>query len=164
MKGELTLTLDEKEWTKMQILLSQYSEIDQNQIIKSALAKGGQQLRSAGEHNFSLTDKGTGSGQLKKSFQIKKKNSKKSSFTMVGFKRGPSYKEHLGAFAHMVDRGTKKRYTKSGHYTGSISRGMPNKGSGFWTNAVETEGPQALNTITEAIYNAISEINRRNSD
>ena len=60
MKGELTLTLDEKEWTKMQILLSQYSEIDQNQIIKSALAKGGQQLRSAGEHNFSLTDKGTG--------------------------------------------------------------------------------------------------------
>ena len=166
-KGEMTITLDEREWTKIQILLSEYSEIDQNRIIKSALAKGGQDLKTAGQSNLSQTDKGTGSGQLKKSFTIRKRNSKKKgSFTLVGFKRGPSYKEHGGSFAHLPDRGTKKRsyITKTGkeHYTGSISANAPNTGSEFWTNAVETEGPRALNTIVEAIYDALIEINNRN--
>ena len=62
-----------------------------------------------------------------------------------------------GAAAHLVDRGTGVRYTKSGAYRGSVSKGNPNTGSMFYTDAVHTKANDAIQTLERAV---LAEINR----
>ena len=102
-------------------------------------------------------------GNLKNSFKRVYKKSQGKVY--AGFSR-PS-----GAAAHLVDRGTVKRWTKKGYYRGYISKtkGM-NRGSSFWTDAVEDKGPEGLeklyNSIRETINNNISKkkANKKNED
>jgi hypothetical protein len=54
----------------------------------------------------------------------------------------------------LVDKGTAMRsYTKNGkvHPTGSVSRGRPYTGSNFFTDAVQQEGPKALNNLVNIV-------------
>lgn len=60
-----------------------------------------------------------------------------------------------GNHAHLVDRGTKKRYTKSG-----ASRGvMP--GNNFWEDARNTEEEKAMQAVHKGIQRAVQRINDR---
>ena len=58
-----------------------------------------------------------------------------------------------------MDRGTVKRKKKKGYYRGYISKtkGM-NRGSSFWTDAVEDKGPEGLEKLYNSIRDAIDQI------
>lgn len=60
-----------------------------------------------------------------------------------------------GNVAHLVDRGTVERHTKSGASRGRI------KGSKFWTSTKDQYAPVAMNEMMDAIDRAIRKINGR---
>lgn len=153
MQGDLTFELNKADYERMQRWLSQLSEADQKSIVQNALKTGARSLQEAGKANLAMRNKSV-TGKLKKSFGIRVV--KKRSYALAGFRR-PG-----GAASHLIDRGTDKRWTAKGYYRGSISKGSPNKGSMFWTDAVNTQGPEALNRIMDAIYKSLEEITRRN--
>lgn len=76
---------------------------------------------------------------------------RKGKFTgvLVGFKR-PG-----GNVAHLVDKGTKDRKTRTGASRGKI------KGSHFWTDTKEQYADKAVNDMIAAIDSAIKKINNR---
>lgn len=155
-KGELTIVLDEKDLQKMNAVLDGYSKVDQNTIIQGALRQGMQVIVTEGQANLAARNKKK-TGNLARSFKMT--TNKKKAYSLGGFKRG----KDGGAHAHLIDRGTDKRFTRKGYYRGSISRGNPNHGSGFWSDAVATKGQEGLNTLMNAIYDTLNTINQRNS-
>lgn len=122
------------------------SEVDQSATIQTALKSGAKIIESAGRTNLAARNKSK-TGNLKKSFSVKV--NKKKAYALSGFRRPQ------GAHAHLVDRGTTKRYTKKGYYRGAV------KGSMFWTSAVESAGPRALNAVMDAIYDALNNLSRK---
>lgn len=107
-------------------------------------------MKSAGQANLAARNK-VQTGDLRKSFTIKVTRRKKigRNYALTGFKRPK------GAHAHLIDRGTKKRWTSKGYYRGSVSRGRPQTGSLFFTDAVQTEGPRALNNLVSVIQSEL---------
>jgi len=160
-KSDLTITLDEKDYQKLTSLLNGMSKIDQDKAIQYALNQGMQVIVAAGKTNLSTRNKVV-TGNLKRSFALRV--NKKKAYALGGFKRSaPKKGIEGGNHAHLVDRGTNKRWTKTGAYRGSVSKGNPNTGSGFWTDAVNSQGPAALNKLMDAVYDALEEIIKRNS-
>lgn len=159
-KHDMTIELDEKDYQKMLSILRGMSEVDQAAAIQYALKQGMQVIVNAGKSNLSSRNNVV-SGNLKRSFSIKA--NKKKAYSLGGFRRS-SRKENIsgGNHAHLVDRGTAKRWTKSGAYRGSVSRGNPNHGTLFWTDAVESQGPAALSRLMDAVYDAIGKIMDKN--
>lgn len=151
-KGELTIVLDEKDLQKMNAILDKYDKVDQNAIIQGALKQGMQVIVTEGQANLATRNKKK-TGNLARSFKMT--TNKRKAYSLGGFKRG----KDGGAHAHLVDKGTAERYTRKGAYRGSISKGNPNHGSGFWSDAVETKGQEGLQRLMEAIYDAVNKIN-----
>lgn len=151
--GDLTFELNKADYERMQKMLSELSAADQKSVIQSALRTGARQLTAAGKVNLAARNKAS-TGNLKKSFGVRVV--KKRAYALAGFRRP------AGAHAHLIDRGTDKRYTMKGYHRGSVSKGNPNKGSMFWTDAVNAQGPSALNKVMDAIYKSLDEIARRN--
>lgn len=154
-KGDLTIVVDEKDLAKMNALLEQYDKVDQANIIQFALKRGMEVIVNEGKSNLARRNKQK-TGNLTKSFKMT--TNKKKAYSLGGFNRGKG-----GNHAHLVDKGTLNRWTKSGAYRGSVSKGNPQHGSAFWTDAVETKGQEGLQRLMDAIYTAISEINNRNT-
>lgn len=154
--SELTITLDEKDYQRMQNILSGLDEVDQAKAIQSSLKEGMKILIAQGKTNLASRNKVV-SGNLKKSFSISV--NRKKAFSLGGFKRSSGKKEIGGGnHSYLVDKGTKNRYTKKGYYRGSVSKGRPNTGSEFWTDAVQTQGDAALNRLMDAIYESVDKI------
>lgn len=157
-KGDLTIVLDERDYRTLMNRVRGLSDVDKSAAIGRALQTGMRVILNRGKQNFASTDLHTGTGKnLKKSFAIKL--DRKKSVSYAGFKRPK------GAAAHLVDRGTAKRYayTKNNAYRGTVQKGGPYTGSRFWTSAVETEGMKAVETLLDAIYDEVSKIMSRNS-
>ena len=76
---------------------------------------------------------------------------------LTGFRRSTKWiqYEYAGNHAHLVDLGTKPRYTKLGYYRGV----MP--ANHFWTDAFSSEKPKAINLMMEAIKRNVERINAR---
>jgi hypothetical protein len=149
--GNLTITLDERELRELNRRLSELSKTEQRTAIAKALRNGISAIMRQGKINLAATDLKTGKkGNLKNSFAIKL--DRKRSISYAGFKRPK------GAVAHLVDRGTKARYTKKGYYRGTVQKRGPNTGSQFWTDAVESKGIEAVNTLMDTIYNEVARI------
>lgn len=157
MAGNFTITLNERDYQALQRKFTQAAKIDKHHTIKSALDEGISYIKNAGASNLASRNKVV-SGNLKRSLS---KRVKKSA-AYAGFKRSTkNNKKDGGNHAHLIDRGTAMRsYTKNGkvHRTGSISKGNPNVGSSFWTDAVMIEGPRAENTLMNGVYETISKI------
>lgn len=151
--GDLTIELDKKDYERMQKMLSQLSEVDKKATIQRALSAGAKLMQAAGKSNLAQRNK-VHTGNLKKSFGLRVM--KKKAYALAGFKR-PG-----GAHVHLIDHGTAKRWTSRGYYRGSVSKGSPNTGSRFWSDAVKTQGPAAMNKVMDAIYRSLDEITRRN--
>ena len=60
-----------------------------------------------------------------------------------------------GNHSHLVDQGTKKRYTNTGKSRGS----MP--GNRFWNDAGHTEENRAMQAIYQGVQKAVQRINER---
>ena len=148
--GELTIVLDKADYAR---LVKTLDDADQKSIVQNALRTGAKSLQAAGKSNLAQRNK-VHTGHLKKSFGMRVV--KKRSYALVGFKR-PGGGEH----AHLIDRGTAKRWTSRGYYRGSVSKGSPNTGSRFWSDAVKTQGPAAMDKIMNAIYQTLDNITRQ---
>ena len=148
MRNNLTITLNPKELAAVNKWLSQMGDVDRTETVAKALKEGATLIKEAGRINLSARNQ-VNKGNLKKSFSIKVV--KKKAYALSGFKRPK------GAAAHLVDRGTKKRYTHAGYYRGAA------KGSYFWTDAVQESGPRAINKLMDAVYKSLEEITNRNN-
>lgn len=152
--GNFTFEINERDWAALQKAIYGLSKIDGNQAIMNSLSKGMLKLTTKGKTNLTASgNKKT--GNLLKS--IRRKRVKKWMSVYGGFKRGKGGGNH----AHLIDRGTNKRWTKKGYYRGSVSKDNPNKGNMFWTNAANTEGPKIMQVTMNTIYKEIDKIMRK---
>lgn len=154
-KGDMSFTFSERELEELKRMLGEISEVDKRQAIINTLRKSTKNMVAGGRRNLSSRNKKK-TGHLSKSF--KTSSSKKKVVAYAGFSRSGANK---GNHAHLVDRGTTKRWTKKGKYTGSVSKGQPNKGSMFWTDSVRAQGPRAMENLKNTIYNELVKITSR---
>lgn len=154
-KGDLTIVLNEREFQEFNKRLSVLGEVEQRTAISNALKKGMGVIVAQGKANWAMTDLHTDKkDDLKKSFSVKLKKSKR-----VGSASYGGFTRPKGAAAHLVDRGTKKRYTiKTGAYRGTVQKGGTYTGSRFWTSAVESKGTEAVNTLMATVRNEVIRI------
>lgn len=154
--GSFTFRLDPVSYSDVQNKLRQLTLIEQEAALKKGLSEAAGILESAGRRN------------LKKSSRIhsprlkgKKKQGKPliNSFSRkVNVKQSAGYagfKRPDGAAAHLLDRGTKDRYTKKGFYRGRITKDL------FYTDAVQANGDKALQTLCDSIELSINRILNR---
>lgn len=152
---DFTFELNERDYQELQRILTGVSNVDQRKTILGALKQGAMAIARVGKKNLKSKNKKK-SGNLLGS--ITTKTLKKFSAAYAGFKRSGARK---GNHAHLVDRGTAKRWTKKGAYRGSVSKASPYTGTRFWTTAVKTEGPTAMRRVTEVIYDELYKITKR---
>lgn len=153
-RGDLTIELNERDYREVRRRLMVLDDIEKREAISKALRAGMGVIVSQGKANWAMTDLHTDrKDYLKKSFSTKLTTRKK-----VGKAAYGGFKRPKGAAAHLVDRGTKKRYTKEGAYRGSVQKRGEYTGSRFWTKAVETKGPEAVSKLMETVKNEISRI------
>lgn len=150
-----SFTFSEKDYNALLSMLGNISEVDKSAAITNALRRGTRNIISGGKRNLASRNKKK-TGNLAKSF--KSTSSKKKVVAYAGFGRSGGYK---GNHAHLIDRGTTKRWTKRKLYRGSISKARPYKGSHFWTDSVMTMGPKAMKNLNNAIYQELAKITRR---
>ena len=130
---------------------------EQNKAIKSGLRSALNVFKRKGQMN--LRDRmlyhGRHTYALENSFLNHIKRNKLGGLT--GFRRSTKWVqyENAGNHAHLVDLGTKPRYTKLGYYRGV----MP--ANHFWTDAFSSEEPKAVNLMMEAIKRNVERINAR---
>ena len=130
---------------------------EQNKAIKSGLRSAMNVFKRKGQMN--LRDRmlyhGRHTYALENSFLNHIKRNKLGGLT--GFRRSTKWiqYEYAGNHAHLVDLGTKPRYTKLGYYRGV----MP--ANHFWTDAFTTEEPKAVNLMMDAIKRNVERINAR---
>lgn len=151
----MSFTFSEKDYAELQKLLGEISDVDQRGAIIGSLRRATRNIVIGGKSNLSSRNK-VKKGNLSNSFRTS--SSKKKVVAYAGFNRSGA---HKGNHAHLVDRGTDKRWTKKGAYRGSISKGSPNKGSMFWTDSVMAQGPKAMENLKNTIYQELEKITRR---
>ena len=151
----MSFTFNESELQQLMSIMGDISEVDKRQAIINSLRKSTRKMVNKGKSNLATRNKKK-TGNLIGSF--KTSSSKKKVVAYAGFSRSG---EKKGNHAHLVDRGTAKRWTKKGYYRGSVSKGQPNKGTNFWTESVMSEGGKAMNDLKETIYQELSKITNR---
>lgn len=111
--------------------------------VRKGLRLAGRHLVSVGQGNLRRLYKGYQSGRLLRSMGTRLK--RRQPGALAGFRRGQGGGNH----AHLVDLGTKRRYTKLGKHRGT----MP--GNRFWTqtkqSASSAAGRHVLRGIEEAV-------------
>lgn len=150
-------TLNEAEYQAVMRKLGELSEVEKRPVIKASMKQAGSVLINAGKSSFLSRNKKK-SGNLYKSFTSKFK--KKNTGILIGFRRG----KDLGNHAHLIDRGTKDRYTKTGEYRGKIAGTERGKTGAtyFWSDVVQAKGNEAMERIMEAVFDAVEQIKNRN--
>ncbi len=133
----------------VQYLIRNLEDFEKNKAVKSGLRAAVNVFRVKGRSNLRtrLLHHGKQTNHLMNSFTTRVKRNKLGA--LAGFDR-PG-----GNHSHLVDRGTKKRYTDTGK-----SRGiMP--GNSFWGDAEKTEENRAMQTIYQGVQKAVQRINDR---
>ena len=151
----MSFTFSEREYAMLQQILGNISDVDKRMAITNTLKRATRNIVLGGKKNLASRNK-VKSGNLSKSF--KTTSSRKRVVAYAGFSRSGANK---GNHAHLVDRGTTKRWTKKGRYTGSVSKGQPNKGTNFWTDSVMAQGPKAMENLKETIFKELAKITSR---
>lgn len=130
-------------------LVRNLENFEKDKAIKSGLRSAVNTFRVKGRSNLRtrLLHHGKQTNHLMNSFTNRVKRNKLGA--LAGFDR-PG-----GNHSHLVDRGTKRRYTKSGAYRGI----MP--GNRFWTDTEKAEEAKALQAVYEGTQKAVQRINSR---
>lgn len=155
MARDFTFELDEKDYQALQNMLAGIADVDKRRAIMGALLQGAKAIAKVGKSNLRNRNKKK-TGNLLGS--ITTKAIRKVASAYAGFKRSGARK---GNHAHLVDRGTAKRWTKKGAYRGSVSKRAVYTGTQFWTSAVQGEGPAAIKRVTDVIYDELDKITSR---
>lgn len=155
MAGEFSFTFDKKRLEELQRMLGEISDVDKRKAIMGSLKRTTRSMIQSGKRNLASRNKKK-TGHLSKSF--KQKSSSKKVVAYAGFSRSG---ENKGNHAHLIDRGTVKRWTKKGYYRGSVSKSSPRTGTMFWTDSVNAQGIKGMNNLNNTIYQELVKITRR---
>ena len=148
-RNDFTATIDKRDYTKIMNTLSGLSQLQREAAIAKAISEALDMIVRQGKANLAASDVKVRTGNLKGSF---KKLTKKSQLKgYAGFSRPK------GAAAHLIDRGTKMRVTKSGANRGRVI------GNYFWTRAVEETKEKAQRELMDSIQKTIETIINRNN-
>lgn len=133
----------------LQYLVSNLEDFEKDKALKSGLRAASNVFRVKGRSNLRarLLHHGKQTDHLMNSFTTRVKRNKIGA--LAGFDR-PG-----GNHAHLVDEGTKRRYTKSGRDRGV----MP--GNRFWSDTKETEENKAMQAVYEGVKKVVQRINER---
>lgn len=149
-KSDFTATLDPRDYTKIMNTLSDLSKLEREAVIQKAISEGLNVIVKQGKANLAASNTKVRTGNLKSSF---KKLTKKSQLKgYAGFSRPK------GAHAHLIDRGTKVRHTKSGTNRGAVT------GNYFWTKAVQMKKDEAQRELMDSVAKTIENIIKRNNN
>lgn len=142
------LVVDLQTQQAVQHLIRNLEKFEQNKALREGLSGAAKIFATLGRRNLASSATGVASGELLSSITSRVKVSRKTGEpTVVGFERP------RGNLAHLVDLGTKPRYTKSGAYRGIMPANY------FFTDA-RTEGEKpAMDAIYDGIQRAIERIN-----
>ena len=147
--GDFTATIDRKDYTKIMNALAGLSKIEREAAIAKGISEGLAVIVKQGKANLAASGTKVRSGNLSGSF--KKLTRKTDLKGYAGFSRPK------GAAAHLIDRGTKVRHTKSGANRGMVT------GNYFWTRAVNETKDKAQEELMDSIKKTIENIINRNS-
>lgn len=161
MANDFTFTIDSQDYIRLTKMLSSLSKVEQDAVVKKGLQEGVSvikrqgkaDLKSSGIHlNNVYGGKRANKGHLINSFRTYIKKGVRSD----GMRGYGGFKRPEGSVAHLIDRGTQERYTKSGAYRGKVTANY------FWTNAVEKKGDKAMSELVDSITKSINKIIDRN--
>ena len=145
--------LTEQGLSRVQYAVRELFDIDKNRAIKAGLRAMGRVFVKGGRGRLKTrmkSSKGV-TGNLYRAFTIRVKKMKLGA--MVGFKGGVGG----GGHSHLVDRGTVRRFTKSGADRGIMPA---NK---FWTETADQDWKKATDVLFDAIERAVQRIIERNA-
>lgn len=130
-------------------LVDQLETFEKDKAIKSGLRSAVNVFRVKGRSNLRsrLLRHGKQTNHLMKSFTARVKRNKLGALS--GFDR-PG-----GNHSHLVDAGTKMRYTKNGRKRGIM------KGNKFWSDAAASEEGKAMDALYKGVGRAVQRINNR---
>lgn len=133
----------------IQYVVRNLEDFEKDKALKSGLRAAVNVFRRKGRSNLRarLLHHGKQTNHLMNSFAIRVKRNKLGALS--GFDR-PG-----GNHAHLVDRGTKRRYTKAGTNRGV----MP--GNRYWDDAKQTEESKAIQAIYQSMQKVVQRINDR---
>jgi len=132
-------------------LVDELKGVDRNRAIRSGMIQGAKVFTRLGRKNLrARNDEHT--GNLLQSMRWK--SARNSLAVYAGFERSYKFEalKGVGNHAHLVDRGTKDRYTKKGYYRGK----MP--ASYFWTDTRNEGGGEAMRSIEKGIINMVENL------
>lgn len=148
----MRVILDEMSYTQVYAKLTGLSEFEKEGIMDRALKEGARVIARQGRANLKARNK-MHTGKLLKAVTVWSK--KKRGKAYGGFLRNGDITKPIkswgGSAAHLVDRGTKERYTKKGYYRGSVSKGNPQTGSRFWYDAFEQKKNDAAQKVMKTV-------------
>lgn len=154
-KGDLTISLNKDEYNRLVTTLDKAGDLDTSPAVQKGLREGANSIMRAGKANLAARNK-VKTGNLKGSFRIKVTRRKKigSNYALSGFRRSSRFQRLKGGnHAYLVDKGTGLRWTSRSYaFRGSA------EGSFFWTDAVKSEGPKALNNLTDIIERELNKL------
>lgn len=134
-------------------LLRNLNDFEKDTAVKGGLKSAGNVFATGGKSRLRKRMKSsTGvTGNLLKSFQVRVKRSKPG--VLIGFKQG----KEGGSHAHLIDRGTNKRYwkTKGRKYVGRVTA------TRFWSDTEAQDYPKAMDKLYMGIEKAVNRINNR---
>lgn len=132
---------------EIEYLIRNLEGFEKSKALKQGLRDAGKVFQAGGRSRLKGRLK-TDTGNLVKSFNTRVKRRKPG--VLVGFTK-------KGAHAHLVDRGTDKRYwkTKTQKYVGKA------KANYFWTETEQSDYPKAIDKLYVGIEKAVERINSR---
>ena len=131
-------------------LIQELEQFEKNKAIKSGLKAGGNVFKTGGRQRLKQRLKSSkGTNNLSNSFRTRVKRNEAG--VLTGFMRGKNGGNH----SHLVDRGTKKRQTKSGANRGVMPANY------FWTDTENIDRPKAVNEIFAGVEKAVKQINNK---
>lgn len=132
-------------------LVRRLENFEKDKAIKYGLQSAGNVFKVGGKARLRSRRKRKGTGNLARSFIVRVKRSKPG--VLIGFRQGKGG----GSHAHLVDKGTDKRYwkTKSKKYVGIMPANR------FWSDTESQDSPKAMNELYNGIEKAANRITER---
>lgn len=138
----------------VEYLVRNLNDFEKDKAVKGGLGAAGKVFESGGKSRLKRSMK-SGSrgvtGNLLRSFQVKVKRNKPG--VLIGFKQG----KEGGSHAHLVDKGTVKRYWKT-RKKKSVGRVVATR---FWSDTEAEDYPKAMDKLYMGIERAVNRINSR---
>lgn len=163
-RGSFTFNIYEGEIRKIQTVYKNMLKLSEDSIVRRAFESSGKLMKERGK--YFLKSRLLGHGKMVRGHYtantMRLYNSLEKEVAITKLRVYAGFKRPLGNHAHLVDRGTKQRYTLKGYkdrlgryYAPGQYRGkMPaNK---FWRSTIETFAPQLMEKLMDAIDRALT--------